>query len=64
MPCSDVKKVTFFIHKMHDYGFCIHDERYRQHKYFYERKYSEEEPSFNEIKELAKNYEQQQNINN
>ena len=28
------------------------------------KKYSEEEPSFNEIKELAKNYEQQQNINN
>ena len=64
MPCSDVKKVTFFIHKMHDYGMSIHNERYGDYKSYYERKYSEEEPSFNEIKELAKNYEQQQNINN
>ena len=64
MPCGDVKKVTFFIHKMHDYGICIHEERHGYYKSYYERKFSEEEPSFNEIKELAKNYEQQQNINN
>ena len=47
---------------MHSYGYCIHDERYPYYKDDYERKYSEEEPSFNEIKELAKNYEQQQKL--
>ena len=64
VPCGDVRKVTFFIYKMHDYGLCIRDEKSGYYKSFSERKYSEEEPSFNEIKELAKNYEQQQNINN
>ena len=62
VPCGDVRKVTFFIYKMHSYGYCIHDERYPYYKDDYERKYSEEEPSFNEIKELAKNYEQQQKL--
>lgn len=64
VPCGDVRKVTFFIYKMNSYGYCIYDERYTYYKSDYERKYSEEEPSFNEIQELAKNYEQQQNINN
>ena len=62
MPCNEVKKVTFFTNKMHDYGLCIHDERYKYYNYYYERKHSEEEPSFNEIKELAKKYKQQQKL--
>ena len=64
VPCSDVRKVTFFIEEMNDYGYCVLDEIQKYDKYYYEMKYSEIEPSFKEIEELAKNYKQQQNINN
>ena len=47
---------------MHDYGLCIRDEKSGHYKSFSERKHSEEEPSFNEIKELAKKYKQQQKL--
>lgn len=64
VPCSDVKKVTFFIRKMHGYGYCVRDEIQKHYERYYEMKYSEIEPSFKEIEELAKNYKQQQIINN
>lgn len=63
VPCPDVRKVTFFIEEMHGYGYCVHDKIEKYSKYYYELKY-DNELSFKDIKELAKNYEQQQNINN
>ena len=64
IPCSDVKKVTFFIYQMHRYGYCVNDKIERYNKLYYEMKYSNIEPSFKEIAELAENYKQQQIINN
>ena len=62
VPCGDVKKVTFFISEMHTYGYTKHDNR-RYYDGDFNKKYGEE-LSFVEIEELAKNYEQQQIINN
>ena len=67
VPCPDVRKVTFFTKEMHEYGY----SNYNHNMYltrgwdmaYFEMKYGIE-LSFVEIVELAKNYEQQQNINN
>lgn len=61
--CSNVRKVTFFIRKMHGYGYNIHDDRTGYYKIDFEKKYGNE-LSFVEIEKLAENYKQQQNINN
>ena len=63
VPCGDVKKVTFFISKMHDYGYAVNDKNYKYYQEDFEKKYGNE-LSFEEITELAENYKQQQIINN
>ena len=63
MPCGDVRKVTFFISKMHGYGYTVNDRNYKYYQEDFEKKYGNE-LSFEEIEELAKNYKQQQIINN
>ena len=63
VPCGDVRKVTFFISKMHDYGYTGNDRNYKYYQEGFEKKYGNE-LSFEEIEELAENYEQQQIINN
>ena len=63
VPCSDVRKVTFFISKMHDYGYTVNDMSYKYYQEDFEKKYGNE-LSFEEIEELAENYKQQQIINN
>ena len=61
--CPDVRKVTFFISKMHIYGCDIHSNRTGYYKNDFEQKYGSE-LSFVEIEELAGNYKQQQITNN
>ena len=63
VPCGDVRKVTFFISKMHDYGYTANDRNCKYYQEDFEKKYGSE-LSFEEIEELAKNYKQQQIINN
>ena len=63
VPCSDVRKVTFFISEMHNYGHGVYDSPEIFYTYDFERKYGNE-ISFKEITELAENYKQQQIINN
>ena len=63
MPCSDVRKVTFFISKMHHYGYTVNDRNYKCYQGNFKKKYGNE-LSFEEIEELAKNYKQQQIIDN
>ena len=63
IPCSDVNKVTFFTKKMHCYGIDFSEVNIINYKYERNKKYGNE-LSFVEIEKLAKNYEQQQIINN
>ena len=67
VPCGGVMKTTFFTDKMHGYGYSNYDYNgYLEKGYdrvYFEMKYGIE-LSFVEIVELAKNYEQQKNINN
>ena len=67
VPCGDVMKVTFYTLDMHGYGYSYKDYsnylRENSYKQYFEMKYGME-LSMVEIMELAKNYEQQQNINN
>jgi len=63
VPCGDVKKVTFFIRKMHDYGHDVNGHAETYDRWDFERKF-DNEISFKEITELAENYKQQQIINN
>ena len=48
---------------MHDYGYTVNDRNYKYYQEDFEKKYGSE-LSFEEIEELAKNYKQQQIINN
>lgn len=63
VPCGDVRKITFFTKEMHDYGINFGELNNRLYQYERVKRY-DREITFVEIEELAKNYEQQQNINN
>ena len=63
VPCPDVCKTTFFPVGVHYYGLDYNESENIYHSNDCNKKYGIE-LSYNEIKELAKNYEQQQNINN
>ena len=63
VPCGDVRKVTFFIAKMHEYGYNVKSSESLWYKRDYRHKFGNE-ISFKEITELAENYKQQQIINN
>ena len=57
VPCGDVRKVTFFISKMHNYGYTGNDGNRKYYQEDFKKKY-DDELSFEEIEKLAKNYEQ------
>lgn len=56
VPCMDVRKVVFFINAMHSYGYEAADINNRCNNSDFNKKYEDNEYSFNDIKELAKNY--------
>jgi len=63
VPCGDVCKVTFFVSKMHNYGYNCYNRGRGYFESDSKQKYGNE-LSFIEIEELAENYKQQQIINN
>ena len=63
IPCGDVRKVVFYTPEMHGYGFNYYETQDIYYHSDTSKKY-DNELSFKEIEQLAKNYEQQQIINN